>query len=265
MSEKWTKRIDDDGAKSGVFAEYSYYGVGDRGGAPTDKSVDWIEQAVHSTGAVQVASARSDQMFRDITDAEKARLPKYKGDLLLTEHSAASINSEGYMKRWNRKNEQLADAAERASVAARAAGGRAIIRARNCTMPGNWCWPASLRHAPGHEPPKGFRVLLERRDHRDEQLRGGLAGRYRRGSAGSRVYADRRGTPLVVYNPLSDRQRRCRCTELALSIPAWAIPRGVHGGGSAVPTQVISNDGGKCHFIFPVAKAPSVGVRGEAR
>ena len=42
----------------------------------------------------------------------RKRLPSYSGDLLLTEHSAGSLTSQAYMKRWNRKNELLAAAAE---------------------------------------------------------------------------------------------------------------------------------------------------------
>jgi alpha-mannosidase len=117
-SHDWNERLEKDGQTSGIFADYAYYGVGDRGGAPTVRSVRWLEKSIHTNGPVHVVSAKSDQMFRDITDPEKAKLPKYKGDLLLTQHSAGSITSEAYMKRWNRKNELLADAAERASVAA---------------------------------------------------------------------------------------------------------------------------------------------------
>ena len=34
-----------------------------------------------------------------------ARMPRYKGDLELINHSAGSLTSEAYHKRWNRKNE----------------------------------------------------------------------------------------------------------------------------------------------------------------
>src|SRR5207247_2770775 len=53
------------------------------------------------------------------------RVPLYKGDRELISHSAGSITSEAYQKRWMRKNELLADAAEKASVAAAWLGGRA--------------------------------------------------------------------------------------------------------------------------------------------
>src|ERR1700683_5439931 len=57
-------------------------------------------------------------MFVDLTPQQLAKVRGDQGDLLLTNHSAGSLTSEAYVKRWNRKNELLADAAERASVAA---------------------------------------------------------------------------------------------------------------------------------------------------
>ena len=63
-------------------------------------------------------------MFLDIKPEQTSKFPKYKGDLELINHSAGSITSETYMKRWNRKNEILADAAEKASVAAELLGAR---------------------------------------------------------------------------------------------------------------------------------------------
>ena len=70
-------------------------------------------------------------MFLDILKTNRAAsLPHYSGDLLLIEHSAGSLTSQAYHKRWNRKNELLADAAERASVAAAWLGGRSYPQRR---------------------------------------------------------------------------------------------------------------------------------------
>ena len=66
----------------------------------------------------------ADQMFLDITPEMATKLPRYKGDLELINHSAGSLTSQAYHKRWNRKNEILADGAEKASVAAAWLGGR---------------------------------------------------------------------------------------------------------------------------------------------
>jgi alpha-mannosidase len=37
----WRNRVLGQGAKTGVFADYMYYGVGDIGGSPTEESVQW--------------------------------------------------------------------------------------------------------------------------------------------------------------------------------------------------------------------------------
>ncbi len=75
-------------------------------------------------GPVRVISSAADQMFLDIKPEMQSKMPRYKGDLELINHSAGSLTSEAYHKRWNRKNEILADAAEKASVAAAWMGGR---------------------------------------------------------------------------------------------------------------------------------------------
>ena len=75
-------------------------------------------------GPVHVISANADQMFLDITPAEAAGLPRYTGEMELTNHSAGSLTSQAYQKRWMRKEELLADAAEKASIAAEWLGAR---------------------------------------------------------------------------------------------------------------------------------------------
>ena len=80
--------------------------------------MDWIERGLASDGPVRVISAPADQIFKDITPALAAKLPTYQGELELVQHSDGALSSEAYMKRWNRKNEQLAQAAEGAATAA---------------------------------------------------------------------------------------------------------------------------------------------------
>jgi alpha-mannosidase len=151
----WVKRVQIDGAVSGVFADYHYFGTGDIGGAPDEPSVKLLEAIVTRSktvipfrpgrlldgrpepppaaprpevqvgdGSLHVVSATAEQMFLDIKPGQMGKLPRYKGELELTNHSAGSITSEAYLKRWNHRNELLADAAEEASVAAEWLGGR---------------------------------------------------------------------------------------------------------------------------------------------
>ena len=57
--------------------------------------MQWLEHSLVGGGPIRVVSATAERMFNDLTDAQKAKLPTYKGELLLTEHSAGSITSEG--------------------------------------------------------------------------------------------------------------------------------------------------------------------------
>src|SRR5262249_25183132 len=118
----WPARVQHEGEASGVYTDYHYYGTGDTGGSPRENSVKLLESILANPGPLHITSSTAEQMFLDIKDTSP--LPRYSGDLELIEHSAGSLSSQAYHKRWNRKNELLADAAERASVAAMWLGGR---------------------------------------------------------------------------------------------------------------------------------------------
>jgi alpha-mannosidase len=256
VSTAWNKRLENDGKVSGIFADYAYYGTGDRGGAPAESSVCWLEKSLTNPAPLlHVVSARSDQMFRDITDAEKAKLPRYKGDLLLTQHSAGSISSEAYMKRWNRKNELLADAAETACVAADLLGAspypkEKLHRAWELVLGGQF-------HdlLPGTALPKAFQFTwndeIIAMNCFAEALQDGVGGV----AQGLDTRAD--GVPLVVYNPLSIEREDVAEAEVEFPEAATGV-QVFDGDGKPVPSQFISADGGKCHFLF-LAKVPSIG------
>ncbi|MGD0743715.1 MAG: glycoside hydrolase family 38 C-terminal domain-containing protein [Verrucomicrobiota bacterium] len=255
LSEKWKTRLDQDGAKSGVYADYMYYGVGDRGGAPDEGSVEWIQKSVTSTGAMRVISARADQMFNDISDSQEKHLPKYQGDLLLTQHSAGSITSEGYMKRWNRENELLANEAESAAIAADLLGAAPYPREKL-----HHAWELVLTcqfhdMLPGTSLPKVYEYCWN-----DEVIAMNSFAEVLRNSVGAVATGlDTRadGTPLVIYNPLSIGREDVTEAELEFAAP----PSGVQvldGNGKPVPAQLLSTDGNKARFLF-IAKAPPVG------
>jgi alpha-mannosidase len=148
----WAARVINNGKVTGLFTDYHYYGTGDTGGAPEEESVKRLEAIITKgsvdlppagvmyrrgqkhpdwpavpvgQGPVHVISATADQMFKDITPQEAATLPRYTGELELTNHSAGSLTSQAYQKRWIRKEELLADAAEKSSITAQWLGGRA--------------------------------------------------------------------------------------------------------------------------------------------
>ncbi|HEU4934547.1 MAG TPA: hypothetical protein VFT48_20850, partial [Pyrinomonadaceae bacterium] len=138
----WPRRVDRNGKVSGLFTDYHYYGTGDTGGAPREDSVRMMEaivtknsalvgaQTAFGDGPLKVISSTAEQMFLNIRPEHIKKLPRYEGDLLLTDHSAGSITSQAYQKRWNRKNELLADAAEKASIGAMWLGSRVYPQER---------------------------------------------------------------------------------------------------------------------------------------
>lgn len=115
------------GEKNGVWKSFQYYGVGDIGGAPTEGSVKRAIASMkyyHKANRdITVRQGAADQFFYEITNEEKRQMDRYEGDLLLTNHSAGTITSAAIMKRWNRKNERLAFAAEAAAVVAEQVAG----------------------------------------------------------------------------------------------------------------------------------------------
>ena len=98
---------------------YRYYGTGDIGGSPTLGSVRSVEQGIKGDGPVEVISATSDQLYKDYLPFNNhPELPVFDGELLMDVHGTGCYTSQAAMKLYNRQNEQLGDAAERAAVAA---------------------------------------------------------------------------------------------------------------------------------------------------
>ena len=129
--------------------------------------------------------------------------PTVTGDLELINHSAGSLTSQAYHKRWNRQNELLADAAEKTAVAATWMGGLPYPQKRL-----NDAWLLVLggqfhrhrRRAPTRVPmslprtmmsshstsfPMSCRILSNPSLQNDTKVA---------------------GTPIVVYNPLRSAQ-----------------------------------------------------------
>src|SRR6185437_10549320 len=113
-SQTWLARLEENRRQLGLITDYKYYGTGDVGGAPSEGSVAFIQKAVsNKDGAIKVLSVPADQFFLDVTPAEVARMPAYAGEMELQNHSAGSLTSQAYQKRWIHENELLADAAEK--------------------------------------------------------------------------------------------------------------------------------------------------------
>ena len=101
----------------------AFHGVGDRGGAPKEISVKTVCEEIRTNDIsdVEVLSAPADQIFRDIDalpEETKQKLPVWNNELVMTNHAVGGYTSRAIGKRWNRRNEEIADMAERACVTA---------------------------------------------------------------------------------------------------------------------------------------------------
>ena len=277
--EDWARRIQTNGDLTGIFADYHYVGTGDVGGSPNESSVRLMEAITSKSkttlpplfqfgpasmtpsgplvqvgdGPVKVVWSRADQMFRDIANCcATERLPRYKGDLELINHSAGSLTSEAYQKRWMRKNELLADAAERASVAADWLGGRPYPLERL-----NNAWTLVMGGQfhdllPGTATPKAFEFAWNDGVIALNQFAGVLTSAA--AAVSSTLDTNTKGNAIVVYNPLNIQREDI--VEATVAFPNGATPKAVRvygPDGTEAPAQ-ISN--GKVLFL---AKAPSVG------
>lgn len=254
QNTSWLARITDTGKKSGAYVDYHYYGTGDRGGSPDPDSVAWMEKSVAGKGPITVVSSRADEMFTSLTPEQKSKLPHYKGELLLTEHSAGSITSQAHMKRWNRKNELLADAAEKASVAAMWLG-RPYPQQRLYTA-----WDLLLGSQmhdmlPGTSLPKAYEFCYN-----DELLAANQFSAVARDSVGavaSQLDTRAKGTPVVVYNPLSIPREDI--VEAWLPATQFSYAQAFGPDGKPVPTQMGGVKGDKVQVLF-LGKAPASGM-----
>jgi len=273
----WAARVELNGKISGVFADYHYYGTGDIGGAPHEESVKRLEAIVtHGTtslsdgegfyfrgdrketppvkvgdGPVRVIATNAEQMFLDITPSEAAGLPRYTGEMELTNHSAGSLTSQAYQKRWIRKEELLADAAEKASIAAEWLGARPYPLQRL-----NDAWTLAMGGhfhdvAAGTATPRAYEFAWNDDVIAMNQFAGVLSNATEAVTAA--LNTETKGVPLAVFNPLNIAREDI--VAASLNFPG-GMPKAVRvtgPGGKEVPAQISSG-----RVIF-VAKAPSVG------
>jgi alpha-mannosidase len=274
----WAARVEHNGKVSGVYTDYHYYGTGDIGGAPNEESVKRLEAIVTQgfasfppqdgsyiegqphpewpavkagDGPVHVISANADQMFLDITPAEAAGLPRFTGEMELTNHSAGSLTSQAYQKRWLRKEELLADAAEKTSLVAEWLGARTYPRERL-----NDAWTLVMGGhfhdlAAGTATPKSYEFAWNDDVIAMNQFASVLNNATEAVAAALDTQA--KGVPIVIFNPLNIAREEV--VEASVEFPGGS-PAALHviaPDGKETPAQ-ISN--GKVLFV---AKAPSVG------
>jgi alpha-mannosidase len=277
--QDWVARLQRDGKATGLFADYRYVGTGDIGGAPDEESVRLLEAmqdhtatvlpdptrphpqgpqpepkgtpVVMGDGPVQIEMSDSDQIFRDIAPDMTGRMPTYTGDLELINHSAGSLTSEAYHKRWNRENELLAGAAEEASVAAMWMGGRTYPQERL-----NDAWNLVLAGqfhdvAAGTASPRSYEFAQNDDLVAANQFAEVLTSATQ--AVASALNTEGAGIPIVVSNPLNIAREDVVTAALDFHGERPKMVRVMGPDGKPVLAQW---EDGKVLFV---AKAPSMG------
>lgn len=254
----WVDRVMDNGKKYGVFADYRYYGVGDIGGSPRESDIqNAVASLNHADGKIKVYLCSSDQLFRDLTEHQKKQLPSYTGDLLLTQHSAGSITSQSYMKRWNRKNELLAQAAEPLAVIADWLGG--LNYPQRTLNQAWWLVLGSQMHdiLPGTSIPKAYDYAWN-----DEILGLNQFASVLESSAATIIKAlDTRGKgkSIVVYNPLSIARKDIVEAEILYPEGTPEAVKIFDPDNKEIPVQITQRTRDHLKILF-ISNAPSLGL-----
>ncbi len=248
--------IDELGDSSGCYAGYIYFGTGDVGGAPESLSVDWLTKSMRSDGPVKVSSIGADDLPNLVTEYPNAKLPTFDGELVMTRHGVGCYTSQAAMKRWNRRNELLADAAERAAVTASLFGGFTYPRQAFERAWTRFLWHQFHDDLTGTSIPEAYEFSWS-----DELLSlNEFSSALNSAVAAITPALDTRGRgeTIVVYNPLAiDRQDviEIPLPEFRESSQSIIV---VGPGGERVPAQITVSSDGTAELQF-LADVPSVG------
>lgn len=195
---------------------------------------------------VQLISATSDQLFLDYMD-RRDELPTYDGELLMDVHAGGCYTSQGAMKYYNRRNEELLGAAERAAVAADWLGAKPYDRAKL-----NEVWQRVLWHQ-FHDDLTGTSIAdAYRYSWNDELISLQQATEVMTAAVGALSHSlDTRvkGTPVVVYNPVTYDLRDLVEAEVPLDARAKGVA--VYApSGRRVAAQILSREGDRARILF---------------
>ena len=255
-AERFVERIDQTGKTSGAYVAMKYVGVGDRGGGLDDSSMKWLQESITGKGPIHVEVDGSDQLFCDLSKDQIGRLPIYQGELLLPTHGTGCLTSQAVLKRWNRQNELLAEAAEKAASIADWLGTLPypIERFRQAWI--RFLWHQMHDDLTGTSIPRAYEFSRN-----DQLLSLNQFARLLTESAGAVAESlDTRceGQPVLVFNPLSIPRQDVVEVTLDSDFGETAGIRVVGPDGSESPAQLSTNHDGEKVALF-LADVPALG------
>lgn len=250
--------------KYGVAAEVRYVGPrGDRGGGLQDNASKegentpyWLNYSVGSEGPVKVRLASPDDIFDYLDTYRNSKYRIHNSELPMRTHGVGAYTSRTMLKLWNRRNELLADAAEKASTLAQWLGVKDYPTERLADAWVRNIWQAHHDGLTGTSIPNAY--LFSMNDY--VLANKTFADVVQAASAATIAEMDTRGegTPIIVYNPLS--WQRTDIVECSMTVGQKPAGLRVSNGTEEVLSQVTGYDEstGELRFIF-AATVPAVG------
>ncbi len=239
-----------------------FHGVGDRGGAPKEKSVAFVEQEINKNNEsdIEIIAASADQYYKDIDEQltleQKEKLPVWDNELVMSEHAIGGYTSRVMSKRWNRRAEELADMAERSSVLGDWLGTydynkesltrswkRVLSHHFHDDMPGTSCQRVYKR---------SWNDLYVSMNQFQSEIEGAVASVARLMNT-----SNCKGTPVTVYNPI-EADRHGVVTVRLDNIKADYVK--IFDGDTEVKSQYKKLSDGKIEITF-IADVKSLGTK----
>ncbi len=241
---------------------FSYHGVGDVGGAPKEESVKTVcrELAENDSNDVKVLASSPTEFFDDLSklsDEEISKLPTWNNELVMTDHGVGSYISRAFSKRYNRKNEELADMAERASVTAMAIKGAKYPKDEI-----DKGWKRTIAHT-FHDDITGTSVQrVYQRSWNDLVLSANQLSNAYEGSAAEVIKSMDtswvKGIPVVINNTIE--QPRISYVDVTIPSKGYKYIRAFDKNGNELPSQVNSLDE-SVMSVSVAAHVPALGFK----
>lgn len=242
---------------------YIYHGIGDRGGAPEEKSVAFVESEISQNGSeeIEVYAAAADEIYHDIenklTPEQREKLPEWKTELVMQNHGVGGYTSRAVGKRWNRRCEELADIAERGGVISSYLGvsdyNREVLTRS---------WKRFIAHQfhddmPGTSVQRAYRRSWNDYAMSINQFSGELETSV--SAVSSLMKTDFcAGTPITVYNPIeADIHGAVKACLTGIDKPFVHV---FDDSGKEVKSQVNAYENGRMEIVF-TADVKSLGFR----
>lgn len=250
MREEFLKQIELNEKHTGLPIKGTYFGVGDYGGAARESCVKMIEDACEDkNGLYEVVFSSTDQIFNELTPEQIEKLPIYDGALQIP-HGSGALTSRAVGKRWNRKNELLADSAEKASVLAEYASGKPYPAERIRTA-----WETFLWHQFHDDLPGTSIIDAYTFSYNDYIIALNMFAAELGASVDSIISVlntNVEGTPIAVFNPVSTSRTDLVTADVNI---AGKNVRVFDNNGNEVPSQLAVVNG-KTVVKFVVDVAP---------